>query len=286
MKHFLITGSTGATGAPSVRLLLENGHTVTALVRREDERSKALKDLGARIVLGDMLNIEEVRAALEGIDGAYLCFPISHGVVEATAIFAQAARELGVKHIAYMSHRQSRPHARSQATMKHWLSEQILDRSGVPSTHLRVNVFSEWMLYVASEIKAGRYLTPFDADSRVVPIAAIDIARVIAKVLENPDRFGGQALSITGPSEVSHAALADILSSTLGKQVRFTQIDVDDFVKLLGLEGDPNFAAHFKALRIDQQEGLLAGVDGTAAEIAGSLLTPEQFISQHRQLLA
>ncbi|SKC97285.1 Uncharacterized conserved protein YbjT, contains NAD(P)-binding and DUF2867 domains [Burkholderia sp. CF099] len=287
MKRFLVTGSTGATGAPTVRLLLANGHAVTAFVRREDERSQALKDLGAKIVVGDMLNIEDIRGAMAGVDGAYFCYPLTQGAVEAAAIFAQAASEHDVRQIVYMSHRQSRSHARSPATLGHWLSEQILNRSGVPTAHLRVNLFMEWMLYASPLIRAGRYLTPFDPDSRFVPIAAVDIARIIVEILENPDAFGTKAIPITGSVEVSHIELASILTRTLGKEVRFEQVSLDEFVKTLGLDGDPSFAAHFKELKVDQQEGRLVGIDNSATEIIGRpLMSPEQFIAEHRHLLA
>ncbi|TDF63976.1 NmrA family NAD(P)-binding protein [Cupriavidus sp. L7L] len=287
MKKFLVTGSTGVTGTPTVRLLLENGHKVMAFVRREDDRSEAMKELGAEIVTGDMLQIEDVRRAMKGVDGVYFCYPLTQGAVEATAILAQAATEHSVKQIVYMSHRQSRPHARSPATMSHWLSEQILDRSGIPTAHLRVNFFAEWMLYTAAEIRAGRYLTPFDPESRFVPIAAVDIARVVGKILENPEAFGRTIIPVTGSVEVSHIELTGILARTLGKEIRFEQVSPDEFVKAIGLDGDPSFAAHFKAVKVDQQEQLLAGVDKSAAEIVGQpLTTPEQFIEEHRHLLA
>lgn len=287
MKKLLVTGSTGVTGAPTVRLLLAHGHAVRAFVRREDHRSEALKDLGAEIVVGDMLNIGDIRGAMAGIDGAYFVYPLTQGAVEATAIFSQAASEHDVKQIVYMSHRQSRPHAQSPATLGHWLSEQILNRSGVPTAHLRVNLFLEWMLYAAPLIRTGRYLTPFDPDSRFVPIAAADIARVIVEILEHPEAFGTRAIPITGSVEVSHIELASVLTKTLRKEVRFEQVSPDEFVKTLGIDGDPAFAAHFRELKVDQQEGLLAGVDESAAEIVGgALMTPEQFIDEHRHLLA
>lgn len=259
----------------------------SSFVRREDDRSQTLKELGAEIVVGDMLNIEDVRGAMRDVDGAYFCYPLTQGAVEATAIFAQAASEHNVKQVVYMSQQQSRPHARSPATLNHWLSEQILNRSGVPTAHLRVNLFSEWMLYAAPVIRAGRYLTPFDPESRFVPIAAVDIARVVVEILENPEAFGTKVIPITGPVEVSHIELSSTLARTLGKEIRFEQVSPDEFVKVLGLDGDPAFAAHFKAIKVDQQEGLLAGVDKSAAEIVGQpLRTLEQFIDEHRHLLA
>ncbi|WP_155638745.1 hypothetical protein [Burkholderia territorii] len=135
-------------------------------------------------------------------------------------------------------------------------------------------------------IRAGRYLTPFDPESRFVPVAAIDIARVVVKILENHEAFGSVIIPITGPVEVSHIELTGILARTLEKEIRFEQVSPDEFVKAIGLDSDPSFAAHFTAARIDQQEQLLAGVDKTAEQIVGQpLTTPEQFIEAHRQRL-
>lgn len=287
MKTYLVTGATGATGAPAVQLLLEKGHRVNAFVHREDERSQKLKDLGATIFVGDALKLKELRPAMKGVDGAYFCYPLTNGLVEAAAIFAQAAKEENVKIVVNMSHKQSRPDARSQATLNHWLSEQVFNWSGVPTTHLRVTFFAQWMLYTAALIREGRYLTPFDADSRFAPIAASDISKIIVGILINPEAHANKAYPIHGPIEYSHQELADVLAKTLGKEVRFEQVSPDEFVKILGWDGDPSYAAHFTAVKVDQQEKRLEGLDNTGAEIIGGpLQTPVEFIEQHRHLLA
>lgn len=286
MKTFLVTGSTGDTGAPTVKFLLEQGHRVKALVRREDERSQKLKDLGAEVCVGNLLDLKSLRVAMEGVEGAYFCYPLSDGLVEAAALFAQAAKEQGVKHIVNMSHKQSRPDARSQATLNHWMSEQVFTWAGIPTTHLRVTFFAQWMLYIAPLIREGRYLTPFDADSRFAPIAASDIALVVGNILLKPDGHGDMAYPLHGPIEYSHQELAGVLSQTLGKEVRYEQVPVEEFVKLLGLDHDPAFAVHFNAVKIDQREKRLEGLDSTGTRIIGqALLTPAQFIEQHRAQL-
>jgi uncharacterized protein YbjT (DUF2867 family) len=287
MKTYLVTGATGATGAPAVQQLLEKGHHVNAFVHREDERSQKLKDLGATIFVGDALKLKELRPAMKGVDGAYFCYPLTNGLVEAAAIFAQAAKEENVKIVVNMSHKQSRPDARSQATLNHWLSEQVFNWSGVPTTHLRVTFFAQWMLYTAALIREGRYLTPFDADSRFAPIAASDISKIIVGILINPEAHANKVYPIHGPIEYSHQELADVLAKTLGKEVRFEQVSPDEFVKTLGWDGDPSYAAHFTAVKVDQQEKRLEGLDTTGAEIIGGpLQTPAEFIEEHRHLLA
>jgi NAD(P)H dehydrogenase (quinone) len=285
-KLFLVTGATGDTGRPTVKLLLEKGCRVRALARNEDQRAQVLRDLGAEVVLGDMLNINDVRKAIKGTTGAYFVFPLADGLVEASVIFAQAAKEEKLDLIVNMSQKQSRPFAHSPATMKHWLSEQVFNWSGVPTGHLRVTFFAEWLLYIAHLIRQGRYVVPFDADSRFAPIPAIDIARVIVGILEGPRKHVGAAYPLHGPVEYSHQEIAGILSKTLNKTVTFEQVTVPEFLKLLGMEGEKAKQAHFEAVRIDQQEGLLAGTDNTGTAIIGQpLMTLEEFILANRSAL-
>jgi NAD(P)H dehydrogenase (quinone) len=49
--------------------------------------------------------------------------------------------------------------------------------------HLRINLFSEWLLYTSPLIRAGRYLTPFEPARRFVSIAADDIVRVVFNII-------------------------------------------------------------------------------------------------------
>ena len=102
---FLITGATGATGGDAARQLLEK----------------------------HFLDFDSVRAALNGVQRAYFCYPISPGLVQATAQFAQAAKEVGVEVIVNMSMKSARSDATSKAARQHWLSERVFDWSDVPA---------------------------------------------------------------------------------------------------------------------------------------------------------
>src|SRR5215831_2405011 len=102
-KKFLVTGATGDTGGYTVEQMVERGHAVRALAHREDDRSKRLQELGAEVVTGDLLKLNDVRLALSGIRGAYFVYPLSPTLVQATAIFAQAAKEAEVEIVANMS---------------------------------------------------------------------------------------------------------------------------------------------------------------------------------------
>ena len=75
---------------------------VRVLAHRGDDRSKRLEELGAEVVYGDLLDFDAMRAALSGVQRAYFCYPIHPGIVQATAQFAQAAKEAGVEFIVNM----------------------------------------------------------------------------------------------------------------------------------------------------------------------------------------
>ena len=283
-KLFLVMGATGDTGRPTVKLLTENGHRVRAMARKQDERSERLKDMGAEVVYGDLLNLDDLRAATEGVHLAYYVYPLADGLVESTVLFVQAAKENGLEHIANMSHKQSRPHARSKATLNHWLSEQVFGWSGLGVTHLRVTFFAEWLLYIAPLIRQGRYVVPFDPGSRFAPMPASDIARVVVGILENPSEHAGKAYQLHGPVEHSHEELAAIVGRVLGKEIRFEQVDVSTFLQQLGLENNTAFRSHFTSVRVDQQEGLLEGTDEIGSAILGRpLMTIEEFIEENRK---
>jgi NAD(P)H dehydrogenase (quinone) len=286
MTRILVTTANGDTGRPMVEYLLKSGLQVRAMVRGDDARAQRLRDIGAEVVFGDLLTFRDVRAALDGVQRAYFNFPVGEGLVEAAVMFAQAAKEQGLELIVNMSQIQSRPQARSKATQNHWLSEQIFEWSSVPTTNLRVTFFMEWLMYIAGLIRYGRYVMPFDADSRFAPIAGRDIALTAATILAKPEEHAGHTYTLTGPVEYSHQELAAEVSRVLGRDLPFERTTVTTFLDLIGMHDDTAKLRHFEAVTIDQQEGRLAGVSNAAPTIIGHRLsTVEEFVNEHRSLL-
>ena len=75
----LVTGATGDTGGATVEQLLARGRHVRALAHRKDARSKRLQELGAEVVFGDFLDLDAIRAAVQGVQRAYSATPYAPG---------------------------------------------------------------------------------------------------------------------------------------------------------------------------------------------------------------
>jgi uncharacterized protein YbjT (DUF2867 family) len=100
-QPILVTGAAGGAQGSTGRLvaedLIQRGLPVRALVHKLDARSDRLRELGAEVMKGDLLNPVSTRAALQGIGRAYFTYPVADGLMEATTIFAQAARDAGTE---------------------------------------------------------------------------------------------------------------------------------------------------------------------------------------------
>src|SRR5260370_37362637 len=71
----LVTGAAGrggGVGGTGTELLLKQGKAVRAMVRNEDERAQALRDIGAEGVIGNLLDLGSMHRAIVGCREMYL----------------------------------------------------------------------------------------------------------------------------------------------------------------------------------------------------------------------
>lgn len=241
---FLIVGaggSHGATGNHVARQLLAKGLPVRAFVHHDDDRSAALKALGAQIVVGDVGDFNNIRAALEGVRRAYFTYPLADGLLAATTTFAAAGRQAGVESIVNMSQLTARPDHSSPAARGHWLAECVLDWSGIGVTHIRPPYFLENLLTIANPAAIrteGRIYLPY-GQGRHAPVAGEDLARVAVGVLINPGLHHGKTYAATGPVSLSMAEQADTFSRVLDRPVQYVDIPVENWGRALSQGGVP-----------------------------------------------
>jgi len=288
-KKVLITGATGATGGSAIVELLARGIPVRALVRKIDQRSDRLSALGVEIARGDLSDFESVSQALKGITATYFVFPIqTSGILEATAFFAQAAIEQGVSAIVNMSQISARREAKSVAARNHWIGERLLDRSGIPVTHLRPTFFAEWLAYHASTIREKSVLPLPFGNGRYAPIAAEDQGRVIAAILADPTDHAGKVYPLFGPKEMDEYEIAKILSEILARPITYIPMEIDAYKLRLKEAGfTPHFIQHVENVAQDCRDGIFAGTNELVEQITGRKpLTINQYIEKNRALFA
>lgn len=287
-KKVLITGATGDTGRATVREALALGLNVRALVRKIDERSKALEALGAEIVVGDFTDINSLRDAMQGVESAYFVYPVAPGLIAATVNFAQAAKEAGVPYVLNLSQRSADRDSSSWSCRDTFIAEEVLNWSGVPVVHLRPTYFLEWLTYPwqLPYMQRGILRMPV-GKGRHSPIAADDQARAIAALLKNADGYIGKIVPLSGPVEMDHEQMAAELTEALGRKIVFQDLPVDEYVESITAMGVPPYIVqHLGGAMVDYQNGHMSGTDRNIETITGRRsMTVGEYARLHEDVL-
>jgi NAD(P)H dehydrogenase (quinone) len=287
-RKVLISGATGDTGRAAVREAIALGLDVRALAHGKDARSEALTGLGAEVMLGDLLEIDTVRSAMEGTDAAYLVWPVAPGLIHATVNFAQAAKETGVSTVVNQSQRSANRFSTSNSCRDSFIAEQVLNWSGLPVIHLRPTYFLEWLLYPwqLPYLRQGILRMPV-GKGRHSPIAADDQGRAIAALLKNPEAHIGETIPISGPVEMDHEQMAAELTDALGRKIVFQDLPIDEYCRSLETMGVPPYIVqHLGGAMADYQHGHMSGADNNVERLTGRRsMTVGEFARAHADVL-
>ena len=250
-----MTGAAGRVGAigPNVtKALLERGFRVRAMVRSVDERSEALRRLGAEIVVGDLLDLNDMHRVIAGCRRIYFSLSVDASYLEATANVAAVCEHHGVDAFVNMSQMtvsQMSVHETTDSPQhkQHWLAEQVLRWGGLPVVTMRPTAFMDvfFLQVCAPSIRRhGAIRLPFGS-GKTSPIAAVDVARCVTAVLADPAPHIGKIYEMTGPSSESLARIAEQYSSVLGRKIPYVDVPVEPWEEEMRKSGlSPHVASH------------------------------------------
>ena len=245
VNPILVTGAAGRVGAVGrtvTELLLKQGRMVRAMVRNEDERAQALRNIGAEVVVGNLLDLDSMHRAIGGCETVYFGLSISDEYLAATVNVAAVAKHHGVKAFINMSQMTLSQMSITETTPSpqhklHWLAEQALNWSGLPVVHVRPTVLLEGFFLILtpdSVRKSNQIRLPF-GEGKTSPVAVEDVARVLAAILANPQPHIGKIYHLTGPQSENMHFFAQEYSKALGRTITFQDVAVepwrDDLLK-------------------------------------------------------
>ncbi|SPP92945.1 NAD(P)H-binding protein [Bradyrhizobium vignae] len=246
-------GHTGSIGRSIVRSLRERNLPVRAFVRTDDQRAHDLREMGADVFVGDLLNPRDVTRAVQGARRIYFSMSLNPYYADATILMAAAAKREGRCEIfvnmsdveqSYMTlDNMSLPDAAridilgadvqwSPQQFVHWAAERALDWSGLPVCHIQAAMFVEnpitlWM--PAATIKEdGTIRLPF-GEAKTAPVATVDVAEVCVAILANPKNHKNKSYRLTGPVRRNWYEFAEDFSAALGRKITYVPSTIEDF---------------------------------------------------------
>ena len=249
MEHpILVTGAAGRVGAIGrtvTELLVKQGQAVRAMVRNEDDRAQALRDMGAEVVVGDLLDLDSMHRVIAGCETMYFGMSVSDAYLAATVNAAAVAKHHGVKAFINMSQMTLSQMSITETTASpqhklHWLAEQALNWSGLPVVHVRPTVLLEgfFLIFTADSVRESNQIRLPFGEGKTSPVAAEDVARVVAALLANPQPHIGKIYNLTGLESTDLEHAARVFSEALARPIRYRNVPVapwSDKLRELGI---------------------------------------------------
>jgi uncharacterized protein YbjT (DUF2867 family) len=261
------------------------------MVRREDERAASLRAAGAQVVVGDLLEPGDVYRVVSGCSRVYFSMSVSAGYLEAAVTMAAVAREAGVSALVNMSQMTVSEMSIQNTTpshqqRQHWLSEQAFAWSGLPVVTIRPTMFLESFLPLAapSVRNRDRIELPFGR-GKTSPVAAADVAQVVAAVLADPAPHLGLIYELTGPQSQDVDGVAREFSDALNREVTYSDISPEEWEQRLKRQPmSEHLTGHLLAMgelhrtgRYDRQSDGVQRVTGRPA------MSVREFVSLHAE---
>jgi uncharacterized protein YbjT (DUF2867 family) len=215
---------------------------------------------------------------------------VSAEYLEATVTMAAVARELGLDALVNMSQMtvsqmDLQNSTRSPQQRQHWLSEQALAWSGLPVVTIRPTVFLDgfFLRFVGPSVRdRNRIELPF-GHGKTSPVAAADVARVVAAVLADPAPHLGKIYELTGPRSQDIHGVAREYSEALNREITYLDIPHDVWDQELRRQGLPEHVnRHLETMaelhRAGRYDRLADGVERVTGRPPMSI---REFVSLH-----
>ena len=226
----LVTGATGRVGRHVVDQLIARNADVRVLVR---DPAKANFASNVEVVQGDMLDIDALRQAFDGVRTLFLLNAVAGDEFTQAIIALNIAREAGVERVVYLSVFDADRAVNVPHFAVKFGAERMLEAMGFSATILRPTYFIDNEIMIKDAIfNYGVYPMPIGSKG-VAMVDARDIAEVAASELIRRDRAAeklpSETLNLVGPDTLTGTDLAAIWSDTLGRPVVYGGDDPSGF---------------------------------------------------------
>ncbi|XP_078542737.1 nmrA-like family domain-containing protein 1 [Lissotriton helveticus] len=258
-KLITVFGATGAQGGSVARALLQKPDFAVRAVTRDVNRpvTRALRDLGATVVQGDLDSEKSVEEVMGGAHGVFLVTNFYEGFSKEKEIrqgkaVADVAKRLGTKHVVYSGLESVSAVTGGKLEVLHFDGkgevEQYFWNQEVPMTSVRIPFYYENFFTIIKPLKApvsdDYFLLIPMGDIPMDGISVADIGPAVAKLFESPQGFLGKPVGLTA-QRLTIKQYAEILSKHMGKKVLESKITPDMYEKL-GFPGAKELADMFR----------------------------------------
>ena len=263
-----ITGSLGHISNPLAKELIENGHSVTIISSKLENKSK-IESLGATAAIGTIEDVDFLTTAFTSADAVYTMIPPDNFFDQSLDLktyygriatnYFQAIEQAGVKRLVHLSSIGAHLDKESGIILAHHNAENILDKlSNVGITFMRPTAFYYNLNSFINVIKnTGTIMSNYGEDDKIVWVSPIDIATSISEELQTP--LVDRKIKYVASDELTCNEVAIILGNAIGKSdLKWTLISSEQLQSgLVKIGMNPSIAAGLAEMNESMHNGKL-----------------------------
>jgi NAD(P)H dehydrogenase (quinone) len=227
MSIITVTGANGHLGRLVIHHLLNKG-VPPAQIRasvRDVTKAADLRTQGIDVRHGDFDDPASLRAVFSGSDAVLIISTDKLGSrIEQHTHAVHAAKEAGVKHLAYTSLVKGilNPKTGEEAPLasEHRATEKVIFESGIPYTILRNSFYSEFLIGPVLKTLASGVYTSSTGDVPLGCAPRTDYAEATAQVLAQPGHEN-RVYELTSAKAWTIIELVEIIHKVSGKPFKF-----------------------------------------------------------------
>lgn len=188
-----------------------------------------------------------------------LVLPFNEGFAATGEAIVAAAKESGIKHITKLSALGVPSPGADPSPLalgiEHQKSDAAVASSGLSYTLIKPNFFmSNFLGMQGASISAKGEFYGASAGAKMSYVAPADVAAVAVTTLLKPSEYNGKEFNVTGPTALTDAEVATLLSERLGKTVSYIDLPNEKYA-------EANLAAGVPAWVVQS----VAGLEGVKA---------------------
>jgi uncharacterized protein YbjT (DUF2867 family) len=232
----VITTPTGQIGRQVLDRVLDSGKAVR-VIARDPSRLPARVRARAEVVEGSHGDAGAIAKALAGADRLFWLVPprpfsypgsSEQYYLDFTRPACEAVKGLGagVVGVSTLGHGyQGRAGVLSAALAM----DELIEGTGAAYRALALPFFMENLLRQAQAIKEQGMFSMANAAGRPLPtVATRDVAAAAAALLLDASWSGQASVPVVGPDDLTPDGMAEVISDTLGRAIRYRQVSVAD----------------------------------------------------------
>lgn len=231
-RTIFVSGATGNIGMQLVPRLTAAGATVHAFVR-DLEKAKPLAEAGAKLFQGDFEDAAAVEAAMAGCDTVFSITPPNPRAVEQVHVQIEAAKKMETPpNFIRLSVIKSGADAPTDNGVLHGKTDEEILNSGLNYTILRPHFFMQNIWGAVGTIADHGSMYMGMGEGKLAMIDVRDIVDSAFEVTMNRP-VENKIWTLTGPASIDFNQVAASIGNTIGKEVKYVPVGLDDVKKAM-----------------------------------------------------